>query len=135
MAEGLFRYHASQAGKSYLSVSSMGTHGMDKQPASDPAIKVCKKHNIDISGHLSRPLVEDEILKAKYVLCMEPMQEQFIKTFFPSHRDKIHLLGTMFADRKQRSPVIRDPMGSSMGMYTRVFKLIDLHVKRVLLFL
>ena len=88
MAEGILRYYAELSGQKKLVISSMGTHGERGFPATDLAIKVCKENGIDITGHKSRPLIEEDLMKAKFILCMEPIQKKHVTTFFPAYNQK-----------------------------------------------
>ncbi len=118
-----------------MSFSSMGTHARNNQPATNSAQQVCQENGFDISNHLSRQLIEEELLLSQFIFCMEPVQQKFVQMFFPAHRKKIHLLGTFFANKNEGIQVVRDPMGSSLSTYRRVYYAIEAHVKRILPYL
>ena len=131
MAEGILRQRWSQTDREALVVSSMGTHGLDHEPASELAQKVCRDHGIDISDHRSRSMTGEELQTADLVLCMEKMHKEHVQTFFPWHRDRVFLLAA-WPGRETRRSVIRDPIGGSESRYRQVFETIHGHVDRIL---
>ena len=131
MAEGVLRHRWAAAGRSDLVVSSMGTHGLDSAPAQPFARDVCNDSGIDISTHLSRPLVGEELREADLILCMEPSHRAFLQTFFPWCKERIDLLGA-WPGKTTRKSGIPDPMGGSPAVYRKVFEQIAAHVQRIL---
>jgi len=131
MAEGILRYRWSEAGVGRLSVSSMGIQGLDNSPATELARLVCEENGIDISDHRSRPILGEELQAADLVLCMEPGHVSFINTFYPWHSERVALLGA-WPGKPKRKSTVRDPMGGSLGLYRKIFKIIDSHIDRIL---
>jgi len=131
MAEGILRHRWSAAGVEGLSVSSMGVHGLDGSPATELARQVCEENGIDISEHRSRPVIGEELQTAELVLCMEPGHAAFINTFYPWHSDRVALLGA-WPGKPKRKSAVRDPIGGSLGLYRKIFSIIDLHIGRIL---
>lgn len=131
MAEGLLHHKWPTTDRDDLVASSMGTHGLDQSPAQPFAQQVCEARGVDISAHRSRPLAGEELREADLVLCMEPAHQAFIQTFFPWHKDRVHLLAA-WPRRPTRKSVIPDPMGAPIGVYRKVFELIERHVDRIL---
>ncbi|MBD3391952.1 MAG: low molecular weight protein arginine phosphatase [Chitinivibrionales bacterium] len=131
MAEGILRDRWLKRGRGDLTVSSMGIHGLDSQPASQHAREVCAEHGIDISPHRSRQLVYEELEGAHLVLAMEPVQKEFVGLFFPRFKDKVFLLGA-WPGKETRKSTISDPMGQSIRMYRRTFETIAEHIDRII---
>ena len=131
VAEGVLRQRWAAMGRNDLAVSSMGIHGLDHQPASKNAQLVCEENGIDISAHLSRPLVYEELEAAHLVLGLERVHKEFINTFFPRFDDKVFLLGAWPQEATRKSN-IADPMGQGMKAYRKAFEIISNHVDRIL---
>lgn len=131
MAEGYLRHRWQEIGRNDLNVSSMGIHGLDESPATGYAQSVCEEHGFDISSHRSRSLVGDELLKADFIFCMEPIHKKFVQTFFPWQRDRVFLLAA-WPGKETRKSVITDPMGASYEEYQRIFDVIRGHIERIL---
>jgi len=131
MAEGILRDRWAKIGRDDLSVSSMGIHALDGQPASEFARQVCREQGIDISAHVSRQLVYDELTAAHLILMMEQVQKEFVKTFFPRIDEKLSLLGA-WPDSETRKSNIDDPMGGTLKAYRRAFDAIAFHIDRIL---
>jgi len=131
MAEGFFRYKWHQTERDDISVSSMGTHGLNDSPATEYAQAACKKNGFDISSHRARSLVGKELLKADLILCMEPVHKRFIQVFFPWYQDRVALLGA-WPDRETRKSSVEDPMGCSYKKYLKTFSIIKIHIERII---
>jgi protein-tyrosine-phosphatase len=131
MAEGLLNHKWHLAGRDDLLVSSMGTHGLDNHPATEPAQQVCLENGFDISSHRSRPLAGEDLQSSDLIFCMEPIHTEFIGTFFPWYRNRVFLLGAWPGKKTRKSPV-PDPMGGEIELYRKIFKLIDGHMERIL---
>jgi protein-tyrosine phosphatase len=131
MGEGLLRDRWAKTGRTDLKVTSMGTHGLDNQPASEYARLVCGEHGIDISGHRSRQLMSDELAASHLIFTMEQVHKEFVNMFFPRVSDRIFLLGA-WPGKETRKCNIEDPMGGTMKAYRRSFDIIAFHVDRIL---
>jgi len=131
MAEGFLRYKWHQTERDDISVSSMGTHGLNNSPATEYAQAVCKKNGFDISSHRARSLVGKELLKADLILCMEPVHKRFIQVFFPWYQDRVALLGA-WPDVETRKSSVEDPMGGSYKKYLKIFSIIKIHIERII---
>ena len=86
---------------------------------------------IDLSGHQSRPLIGEEIREAELILCMEKGHADFVKTFFPWHRDRIFLVGAWPNKENRKSPV-EDPVGAPVEVFRQVFERLNDHILRIL---
>jgi protein-tyrosine-phosphatase len=130
MAEALLRENLRTVNQGDIVVSSMGIHGLDRQPPSPPAVDVCREHGVDISRHRSRPLSAEELLRADLILVMEQVQGHFIKMFFPMVAERVFLLGS-WPERESRKGNIKDPIGHSRRVYLTTFETIQGHIERV----
>ncbi len=131
MAEGILRHRWSEAGIEDRTVSSMGVQGLDESQATELARQVCQEHGVDISEHLSRSIIGEELQTADLILCMEPGHVSFINTFYPWHSDRIALLGA-WPGKPKRKSTVQDPIGGSLGLYRKVFKIVNSHIDRIL---
>jgi protein-tyrosine-phosphatase len=131
MAEGLFRSRLKAIGRDDISVSSMGIHGLDQQPPTPLALEVCTENGIDISAHRSQPLQGEAIVAADLILAMDPLQQDFVKLFFPQIAERVFLLGAWPAEGSRRDAV-PDPMGKPKKVYRHVFELIERNIARIL---
>jgi protein-tyrosine phosphatase len=112
----------------------MGVHGLDNQPASQYAQKVCLEHGVDISSHRSRQLVYDEMQSAHIVFALERVHKEFIATFFPRFNEKVFLLGA-WPDAETKKSNVDDPMGGTLKAYEKCYSIIAHHVDRIIPFL
>ena len=131
MAEGILRQRIKEMGRNDLVVSSMGIHGLTDFPAAEYAQVVCEENGIDISSHIARPIIGEELQESDLILGMEPIHTKFLRTFFPWHRNKIFLLGA-WPKEKARKSSIQDPMGGSIEDFQLVFNIIQSHIDRIL---
>lgn len=130
MAEGIFRFKARQTDRNDLTVSSMGIHGLDNQPASEFACQVCEEHGFDIFLHRSRPISGEELQRADLIFCMEKGHRQFMQTFYPWYRGKVFLLGA-WPGKETRKSSIKDPIGGPIRAYRQTYDLIEKHIDRI----
>jgi protein-tyrosine-phosphatase len=132
MAEAILRTRWAEAGASGLVVSSMGIHGVEKQPATEFAIKVCESHGVNLSKFISRPLVHEELRESDLIFVMETFQKNFLKLFFPMLDDRVFLLRAWPQQKVSKRLDIKDPMGGKMKKYERAFKELSAEIDRIL---
>jgi protein-tyrosine-phosphatase len=131
MAEGILRTRWIGSGRDELTVSSMGIHGLDHQPACEPARRISLEHDVDISGHFSQPLSFETLNRADLVFCMEMVHKDFILLFLPQLVDRVFLLAA-WPDKDTPKANIRDPMGGSGKDFRIAFETIAGHIDRLL---
>jgi protein-tyrosine phosphatase len=131
MAEGILKHKWHDMEGDALTVSSMGIHGLNDEPATEYARTVCEENGLDISAHKARSLVGEELQASDLILCMEPVHKKFLETFFPWNRDKIALLGA-WPDKESHKSGIDDPIGGTIEEYRRTFRIIQNHIERIL---
>jgi protein-tyrosine-phosphatase len=134
MAEGILKARWVTLGRNDLSVSSMGIHGLDHQPATESARQICVQHGIDITRHVSRPIEFDEMNRCDLMLTMEMVQKDFIVLLLPQLAEKIFLLGS-WPDKDSPKGNIKDPMGGSLKDYSNVFNTISRRIDYILPYL
>ena len=132
MAEAILRFRWEQTGGRGLVVSSMGIHSIEKQPATEFAVKVCADKGIDLSKFLSRPLNHEELREADLILVMEAFQKDFLKLFFPSFDDRVFLLSAWPEQTASKKLDIKDPIGRGLKEYNRAFEKLSQHIERIL---
>lgn len=131
MAESILKHKWQEMKRYNLTVSSMGTHGLNDHPATEYACAVCEENGYDISSHKARSLVNEELQASDLILCMEPGHKKFIQTFFPWHRDKVALLAA-WPEKESSKSSIDDPIGGTLEEYRRTFRIIHDHIERIL---
>lgn len=99
-------------------VESAGTWGVEGRPASDHAIAEMAERGIDLSYHRARPITRQMVVEVDLVLVMTQNHAEAVKTAFPDHANKIHLLSEMTG----RAYDIYDPYGSSRMEYASTAK-------------
>ncbi len=102
----------------------MGIYAKDGEPATDLAIAVCKEHQIDLTGHRSRSLIPDELKTSRLILTMEPQQVDYIDVFFPQVSDRTYMLAS-WPDRKRKKTGIPDPVGGSINLHRKTFRVLE----------
>jgi protein-tyrosine phosphatase len=134
MAEGILKARWAALGRNDLSISSMGVHGLDHQPATEPARRICMQHGIDISSHVSRPLEFDEMNRCDLMLAMEMAQKDFILLLIPQLADRIFLLGSWPLKDSPKGN-IRDPIGGGLKDYGNAYETISRRIDHILPYL
>jgi protein arginine phosphatase len=133
MAEGILRSKWAMLGCNDT-VSSMGIHGLDHQPAAEPARRICLEHGIDISTHVSRPLEFDEMLRSDLILTMEMAQRDFILLLLPHLTERVALFGS-WPSKDSPKGNLRDPIGGSFKDYENAFETIFHRIDHIIPFL
>ena len=134
MAEGILKARLAALKRNDIVVSSMGTHGLDHKPASEPARQICAENGIDISKHVSRQLDFNEINQSDLILTLEMAQKDFILLFFQRLTDRVFLLGS-WPEEDSPKGNNRDPMGGSIKDYRKAFETIARHIDRIMPYL
>jgi protein-tyrosine-phosphatase len=130
MAEGVLRTRLINAGRADIRVSSMGIHGLDHQGASESACMVCTDKGVDLSSHISRGLVAEELKEADLIFVMEQVHKEFLRVFFPQVHDRTFMLGA-WPDKESKKTNIKDPIGGTMQEYRKSCESIVNHIDRI----
>jgi protein-tyrosine-phosphatase len=122
VAEALLRDRLVAMEMSDWDVGSAGTWAYPGQSAAEHSTYLLSKQGLDISGHSSRIVAESLLSNVDLVLCMETGHVEALKTEFPGHKHKIHLL-TAMSDRHYS---VSDPFGGSQEMYENMIAEVSL---------
>jgi protein-tyrosine phosphatase len=131
MAEGILRHYWKGSGYTWGMVASMGVRGLESQPATPMAVKVCMDNGIDISAHRSRPLNFEELAQAEIIFTMEQVQKEYVQLFSPQSRENTFLLGS-WPGKESGKGKINDPIGAAESIYRKTFQNIEKHIYRIL---
>jgi protein-tyrosine-phosphatase len=131
MAEGILKARWAALGRSDLLVSSMGIHGLDHKPATEPARRICMHHGVDISAHVSRPLDFDELNRGDLIFTMEMVQKDFVLLLQSHLAEKVFLLGSWPLKDSSKGN-IRDPMCGGLKDYANAFETISQRIDHIL---
>lgn len=88
MGEALLR-----ARQPALQVRSAGLGALIGHPADPLACAVCADHGLDLSSHIARPLLRDELLASDLVLTMSQGQTQELTQRYPMMRGRVYRIG------------------------------------------
>ncbi len=102
---------------------SAGTFAVDGQPASGPAVRVGRRHGLDLGSHRSRPLDPDHVAWADVVVGMTPAHLDAVLVLRPVPRAALATEFLPAADPRRGSPV-PDPFGATEEDYERTLDLL-----------
>jgi low molecular weight protein-tyrosine phosphatase len=122
-AEGLMRNRLQQAGIE-TECYSRGLIAMPGRKAPDTAVKVAAEFGVDLSAHVSQPLLRPDIERAGLVLVMEPAQRQHLIRMSPSSIGKVFLLS-----QSSHSNPVPDPVGQDEEVFRAVYDAIAVHIE------
>jgi protein-tyrosine phosphatase len=104
MAEGWAR-HVSERSGTPAEVRSGGIMGLVDRPADPLAIKVMGELGVDLSGHRSSGISEEDLRWADHALVMELRHRTFLLERHPWAIDKVMLLGQFGGQHELDDPV------------------------------
>jgi protein-tyrosine-phosphatase len=134
MAEGILKKKCAEMGRTDIAVSSMGIHAPLGQKASADGAAVCARHGVDLSGHLSRQMVFDELKSADFIFVMENYHREYIRTFVPHLEGTVALL-TVWPGKEKKDHGIPDPIGGTIKNYEKTWEILSVHIERIFPFL
>ncbi|MFZ5806571.1 MAG: ribose 5-phosphate isomerase B [Verrucomicrobiota bacterium] len=111
MAEGLFR----DMTKGKAEAMSAGVGAMYGLPPSDHAVKVMDELKINIRDLRSKPVTEELVRKADFIVVMTQGHLDTMLMMYPRAADKIFLMCEF--DKKAREKDVADPIGLSVDVY------------------
>lgn len=106
MAEGVLRKILLDKGIENIVCASAGLSAADGMPASENAIIVCKEIGVDVSGHRSHRITEQDIASAD-LLAVMTQTHAYILYRAGVPQGKIYVLGDQ----------IPDPFGGDLNIY------------------
>lgn len=92
MAEGLLKHELAARGCKGIEVSSVGTWAYFGNPAMPEAVELLKSIDIDISGHLSRPVDHNELKEADLIVVMTSVHVRELRQLLPEVMGKVVML-------------------------------------------
>ena len=137
MAEGLIRARLSPRAAEFATVGSAGTAAVAGVPASLNSVEACRRHDIDIRSHRSRPVTPEMIDDADLILVMEEHHRQAVLRMRRNAADRTHLITEFARETGGSHPGfhgggIEDPIGQEVGKYLDVFRQLDDDVTRAM---
>jgi protein-tyrosine phosphatase len=118
VAEALLRHRLASAGLADWQVSSAGTWAEDGRTASRYSALLMAEQGQDLHQHRSRMVTGMLLDEVELVLCMASGHAEALRTEFPAHAGKIHLLSEMSGRRYS----INDPYGGSLDEYRQMVR-------------
>ncbi len=118
VAAALLRDRFRQRGLKDWLVGSAGTWAVAVRPASRHSVSVMSRHGHDITGHRAAMVDEHFLRDADLVLTMETGHAEALRSEFPAHAHKVHLLTEMI----DRSYDVADPYGGPVEEYERMYE-------------
>lgn len=102
MAEAMFKVMLKDAGLD-IEVASAGTSVFFQGGASAQAVEVMGERGIDLSGHSSRQIVNEDIKKADLILTMTQVHKQTVQEMVPEFSGKVFTLKEYVAGDSEKS--------------------------------
>lgn len=129
MAEGIAR-HLAAARRLDVEIQSCGTIARPGMPASENAVTACQEKGVDISGHVSQPLVSELVRWADQILVMEESHLNAVNAQDWRAPFKTWSLASFI-----NKPRIKDPYKRSLRKYRKardlVWKAVDEALERL----
>jgi protein-tyrosine phosphatase len=119
LAEALVRQELASRGRGDVEVSSAGTAAWDGSPASDGALLVAMEHQLDLSGHRSRPVDKELLASQDLIFAMGPHHLERLEAL--GAEGKAYLL-TAYTSRGATEAAISDPFGGDLAIYRQTFE-------------
>lgn len=108
---------------------SRGLLAMPGRKAPEKAITVAEEFGVDLSEHISQPMLGPDLDRAALAMVMEPAQRQHLSKVRPAYIGKVFLLSQPVGGK-----TILDPMGRSeetfRAVYTEITESVDAWIKR-----
>lgn len=121
-AEHYMRLRLEQAGV-YAECFSRGLLAMAGRKVPEDAVKAAEEFGVDLSGHVSQPLLAPDLERAAIVMVMEPEQRQYLAKMRPSQIGKYMMLSQFTGGE-----AVTDPMGQDEAFCKTVYRDIARHI-------
>lgn len=102
-------------------IESAGINAYDGDRATDSAIKVMNKYNVDLSKHTATNIANSGIMESDYVITMTNLHKRILIEMFPEKKDKIYTLRELVYDNPEYLD-IDDPWGYNLDIYEDISK-------------
>lgn len=96
--------------------------------ASQNALEVALKHNLDLSSHKSKTITKEDLEQAHLILTMTNEHKDLILYNFPQYKAKIF---TLYEYSTNEQKDIQDPFGSDFSTYMNCFKEISTLLEKI----
>lgn len=119
MVEACLRRSLEHAGQGRVAVDSAGLLGIEGAPASREAVRAMREIGIDISGHRSRGIDEQDLRQADLVVAMTHEHLMQLAARFPQAPTRRVVLRSFETgpEADPDAPDLADPIGERIGVY------------------
>jgi len=131
MAKGITRKLATDTKLDNVKIDSAGTGTIIGMPATDYAIAAAAHWDIDLTGHRSKPLTPELILKANLILAMASEHVEAILLYDKSAFSKSYLLKGFPQPYNYSQERVEDPIGGSLEQYNQTFLELDEIIRKI----
>jgi protein-tyrosine-phosphatase len=136
MAEGILKKMLGKKGIRDVAVKSAGVSAVKGESANQFAIRVAKKHGVDLSAHITHPVSQELMAWANWVIVMTPAQRDMLGKNYPDKESAIILLKELGRpDPRPEDLEVKDPHGSDFWGYEHCFLELEAEIERILPYL
>ncbi|MDD4375296.1 MAG: low molecular weight protein arginine phosphatase [Clostridia bacterium] len=115
-------------------VESAGTHAYTGSKATEYAIKVMKKYDVDMTRHRATKIENIDINNVDYVFCMTENHKKYLENLYPQLKDKTFTLKEFIGEKENID--IQDPWGCDENTYEKTAKeiveIVDEQINKIL---
>lgn len=97
-------------------ISSCGTHAIKNQGATDNAIEVMKKYEVDLTNHKATRIEDSDIINFDLIFALTENHKSQILKNYPSLNNKVFTLKE-YVNRDEKYIDIDDPWGLDIVIY------------------
>ena len=132
MAEGILTKMLQERGIRNVAVKSAGVSAIKGEFANQQAIRVARKHHVDLSSHRTQPVTKRLMEWADWVIVMTPEQRDLLKKNYPDKESSIILLKELGRpDPRPEDLEVKDPYGSDFWGYEHCFLELEAEIERI----
>lgn len=118
-AAAVLRQRLRQKGREGIACSSSGCFPKEGRRSPEAAIEAARRFGIDLAGHRSHVMTQDEVDAAGVILVFDRANVDELGAFFTGVAGKVHYLGAL---EPARSLEIADPYGSDVEGFVRCYE-------------
>ena len=130
MATGILRKLLPPELLSRVEIDSAGVGAVGGGPASDEALEAAAARGVDISGHVTKKLTRELVLKADLILVMQRSHMNRVQEMCPAKTEHVMLLTELGEPQGRGHGEIADPNGGTEEVYRRCFSEIEICLAR-----
>ena len=136
MAEGILKKTLRKNAIGDIVAKSAGVTAVQGEPANSQAMRVSRKHKVDLSAHSSQPVTAELMAWADWVIAMTPDQRDSLRNSYPNKMSSIILLKELGRpDPRPEDLEVKDPYGSDYWGYEHCFLELEAEIERILPYL